>query len=401
MKFEKHAFSCRRDALTIRGHVYLPRADGSFPAVIISHGFMANQQSVQQYAEAMANEGYAAFIYDFCGGCVKGTSDGANRDMTVFTEVADLKAVIAHVLSQPFVRGDRLILMGCSQGGFVSAMTAAQLPETVEKLILFYPALCIPDDARTGKMMFFRFDPQNIPDVLGKWPMELGGNYARSVIDKDPYALIAGYPGPVLIVHGTADKVVARSYAEKAYRMYLESQGGAPSANCQLVYVDKGNHGLRGLKSRAWFNYSFFVIQKFLEGKTPVLNIDVRLTGKEKTKLDKGRKVKAGFEGISEGMYFTGKVRSGAYDEQIYLRGGQPDSCHAVYDLDGVDYVGSPCSIHICNDMPSGGTKDWNRGWIPRVTTDDPALSFLNDQQCETYAEMRLSGPFIHIFAKK
>ena len=67
MKIEKQAFSCQRDALTIRGHVYTPKADGPFPAVVISHGFMADQRSVAQYAEALAAEGFAAFIYDFCG----------------------------------------------------------------------------------------------------------------------------------------------------------------------------------------------------------------------------------------------------------------------------------------------------------------------------------------------
>lgn len=56
--------------------------------------------------------------------------------------------------------------MGCSQGGFVSGMTAAQLKEQIRGLIMFYPALCIPDDARKGHMMFSEFDPQNIPDTF-------------------------------------------------------------------------------------------------------------------------------------------------------------------------------------------------------------------------------------------
>ena len=37
--------------------------------------------------------------------------------------------------------------MGCSQGGFVSALVAAKNNFPIEKLVLFYPALCIPDDA--------------------------------------------------------------------------------------------------------------------------------------------------------------------------------------------------------------------------------------------------------------
>ena len=68
-------------------------------------------------------------------------------------------------------------LLGCSQGGFVSGLLAAELGEgVIDRLIMFYPAVCIPDDARKGKMMFFRFDPGIIPAVLGRFPMKLGGD---------------------------------------------------------------------------------------------------------------------------------------------------------------------------------------------------------------------------------
>ena len=47
--------------------------------------------------------------------------------MTVLTEAADLEAVIRYAQAQPESDPDHLILMGCSQGGFVSAMVAARL----------------------------------------------------------------------------------------------------------------------------------------------------------------------------------------------------------------------------------------------------------------------------------
>ena len=57
--------------------------------------------------------------------------------------------------------------MGCSQGGFVSALFAAAHPNVVvSRLILFYPALCIPEDARRGKMLMYAFDPSNIPEQI-------------------------------------------------------------------------------------------------------------------------------------------------------------------------------------------------------------------------------------------
>ena len=87
------AFECRRDHLTIRGTQYLP-AGTKLPIAIVSHGFMANQDTVRQYAKKLAKLGYAAYCFDFCGGCViKGKSDGKTTEMSVLTGVKDLEAV--------------------------------------------------------------------------------------------------------------------------------------------------------------------------------------------------------------------------------------------------------------------------------------------------------------------
>ena len=78
----------------------------------------------------------------------------------------------------------------------------------IERLVLFYPAFCIPDDARRGQMMFAKFDPANIPPVVSRYPMKLGDVYVKAVINMDIYEEIRGYEGPVLLVHGTKDKIV-------------------------------------------------------------------------------------------------------------------------------------------------------------------------------------------------
>ena len=49
-------FSCRRDELSIRGYIFR-KETGTLPAVILSHGFMANQRMVRHYAEFLAGLG--------------------------------------------------------------------------------------------------------------------------------------------------------------------------------------------------------------------------------------------------------------------------------------------------------------------------------------------------------
>lgn len=229
-------FSCKRDNLTIRGTEYRPSGE-NLPVAIVCHGFMAFQDTVRHYAKELARMGYAAYCFDFCGGSViKGKSDGETTDMSVLTEVKDLEAVIDYVQSLSYT-GNRLLLMGCSQGGFVSALVAARHPKKVDKLVLFYPALCIPDDARAGKMMYAKFDPQNIPERFTCGPMKLGRYYPADVIDMDPFREIQSFDGPVLIVHGTKDKIVDPDYSRRAAEGY---------ANAQLHRIEGGAHGFSG-----------------------------------------------------------------------------------------------------------------------------------------------------------
>ena len=234
---EREDFSCERDGLTIKGTVFLPKGKTDCPIAVISHGFMANQMFSQIHAQNLAKMGYAAFCFDFCGGTLVGSSDGDSTDMSVLTEAEDLKAVIEFAKSQSYTDENELVLLGCSQGGFVSAIVAAEMKEEVDALILLYPALCIPDDARSGEMMFAKFDPQNVPETFWCGPMKLGRRYVTDVIEMDPYEIINQYTGNVLIIHGNQDETVDISYALRAVETY--SQAGA---DAELKIIDEGGH---------------------------------------------------------------------------------------------------------------------------------------------------------------
>lgn len=238
-------FECKRDGFTIRGTEYRPQGE-KLPIAIVSHGFMAFQDTVRQYAILLAEMGYVSYCFDFCGGCViKGKSDGPTTEMSVLTEVKDLEAVVSYARQRPYANPDDLTLMGCSQGGFVSAIFAAKQTVPVSRLVLFYPALCIPDDARAGKMMMAKFDPNNIPEHLKCGPMKLGRCYVADVIGMDSFEEIKDYPGEVLIVHGTKDQIVNLSYAKRAYETYAEikSQAGDGRERVTLHIIENGAHG--------------------------------------------------------------------------------------------------------------------------------------------------------------
>ena len=130
-------------------------------------------------------------------------------------------------------------ILGVSMGGMIAQHLAIDHPRKVDKLVLFYPALCIPDDARAGKMLVAKFDPENPPEIINCGPMKLGKCYPNDVVRMDPYAEISPYQGPVLIIHGTKDRIVNVDYAHKAAAAYEASVPG----RTQLCIIDDGAHG--------------------------------------------------------------------------------------------------------------------------------------------------------------
>ncbi len=220
-------FTCRRGELKIRGTQIIQDKAERRPIFIVSHEFMANRLFSLTYAKAAAKLGYAAFCYDFCGGGIVSASGGKTTDMSVLTEVEDLKAVIAYTESLPYTDEDRVVLMGCSQGGFVSALTAAELQTEIRALILQYPALSIPDDARKGHMIKARFDPENIPERLNCSVMRLGRRYVTDVIGLDAFEEISAYRGKVLLLHGDEDRLVDIACSRRALSAYCKTGADA------------------------------------------------------------------------------------------------------------------------------------------------------------------------------
>lgn len=232
-KYEVSELPAVRDGKQIYGLVYVPQAAGEkMPTVIYSHPYGATLEFGEDYAEALAERGYVVYCFDFCGGSYSSKSDGSNLEMSLFTEQSDLEAVISMLKEQPYVDGNELFLLGASQGGAVSAITAAADKDSVRGLILLYPAFVINDNA---KYMFQSVD--NIPETYQQLGMEVGKVYFEGLIDYDIYQESAGYDKDVLIMHGDADSLVPISFSEKAAETY-------PSA--RLEVIPGAGHGFHG-----------------------------------------------------------------------------------------------------------------------------------------------------------
>ena len=225
-----------RDGNKIYGMMYR-YAGGSqqVPAVILSHSSSLTHAAMSGYALAIAKMGYAAYCFDFCGGSDQSLSDGATDDMTVFTEVEDLRAVVATVRSQPYVNPSRIYLLGSSQGGLVSALLADECPEDFAGMVLFYPAFNIPEMVKMFSSWGNWGDWGNLGD-FGNFGgmMSMSEGYINSIKNFDVWSHIGKFDKPVCFIHGTKDIIVPISNSEKAVSLY-------PSAT--LHRIEGANHG--------------------------------------------------------------------------------------------------------------------------------------------------------------
>lgn len=203
----------------VYGMLYRPDGVKKAPLAIFSHGFNGTHQFGEPYAKALAAKGYAVYCYDFCGGSVASRSEGKTTEMSIFTEAEDLKAVMDALKAQTFIDPNRIILIGESQGGMVSALVAAERRSEIERLILIYPAFCIKDD---WVKMFPKLD--DMPEVMDFWGVNLGHAYLEGLYDLDVFGTVSKFEGPVEIFHGDADMVVNVSYSEQAEKAYKDAR---------------------------------------------------------------------------------------------------------------------------------------------------------------------------------
>lgn len=211
------------------------------PAIIFSHGFDGNHSNFGHYADTFAKMGYVIYRFDFCGGSDNSKSDGKTTDMSIFTERTDLEAVIKTVRELPYVDKNNITLIGASQGGAVSAITASKNSDKINGMVLLFPGFVIPDDA-IGEFG----DLKNVPDTYSKWGVTLGRTFAQGLFDYDIYEDIKGFYKDVLIIHGDCDEIVPISYSRKALKVY-------PSA--QLKVIKGGGHGFFGANNETAINY--------------------------------------------------------------------------------------------------------------------------------------------------
>ncbi len=205
------------DGIPLRAVLERPHS-GPCPLVIVLHGFTSTKDKPHTLAAcaAMREAGCATLRFDLYG---HGESGGEFRNHTLYKWISNTLAVIDWARSQDFVTA--LYLSGHSQGGLTAALVGGMMPDRVSGLILRAPAFMIPQCAREGSMLGRSFDPLRIPDEIDVIKgLTLSGSYVRVAQTIRAEDAIDRFSGPVLLLQGDQDDLVAEVDSRAAAKRY-------------------------------------------------------------------------------------------------------------------------------------------------------------------------------------
>ena len=190
------------------------------PLVIFSHGLGANVEHEEEVQKTLAKAGIAVFSFEFAGGSSSSNpmSEGLTTEMSVLTEVQNLKDAIRIASGLEYADPQKIYLMGSSQGGLVTALTAEEVTN-IQGLFLFYPAFSLPDDIRSS---FPKLD--EVPETFNLLGTKIGKKYITDIYDMDPYANLDKLGMPVHIYHGKDDNIVPLTASQKAVKRLKDAR---------------------------------------------------------------------------------------------------------------------------------------------------------------------------------
>ena len=404
-------FTVDNDGMKIQGIAYLPANSTApnqvkrSPAIIMSHGYLSNLHNFEYFATQFAMIGYNGFTFNFCCGSDETDpelmSDGTTTNLCIEGEISDLIAVYNYVSTRDYVKSDEIILLGESQGAFVSGLTAARLQEKISKLVMIFPAVCIPDHARRGTLGGANYDPKNPPELIYTERAMLSKVFVDDVKDMDAYSELAKYKGATLLIQGTCDSIVVPEY-QYIVKKEFDLTDNIENENAQIT---NSNHRLKLQMVRGMDHYTGGEhkealkdsIRYFIEGKEEIFSFRIIVTNVVVTD-DSGSILSQDvhFTGYCESDLFTGAIIHGV-DHQKYLKNNNQNesaTCiemRAEYTFSGADADGKPCKLDGCNIKRDGE-------WRPTIKTDSKALSWINDAKLYAIVEPGTKGPTIRIY---
>lgn len=207
-------------AHTIPGVLTMPGAhEGeTFPAVVMLHGTGSNKDEAGNgyltAAPELAVNGIASLRIDFVG---SGDSEADYSDYCYTSANLDAKAAADYLAQQPEIDGDKLAVMGWSQGGTNALLAAAAFPETFKAVVTWSGALDLTTMFEDFDKAYAAARKDGTFEMTFDWrdSLNVGRRWFEEVKAINVLTETAKITAPVLAINGDKDDVVLPENADK------------------------------------------------------------------------------------------------------------------------------------------------------------------------------------------
>ena len=213
----------RSGALDVSGVLLVPRGRGSFPGVVLSHGYIepstyVTGQGLSREQDRLARAGFAVLHTDYRGHAASDPAGDVDRE-TRLGYTRDVVDAVRALRREPAVDASRLALLGRSMGGGVTLNALVARPRLVDAAVVFAPVSSsyldnlrrwtIPERPEAARALFDRFgSPQQEPGFYRQLS-------ARTYFDR--------ITAPVLIHHGTSDDSCPIAWSRLTQRLLVRA----------------------------------------------------------------------------------------------------------------------------------------------------------------------------------
>lgn len=187
---------------------FIPAEAGVVKGTVVHmHGNAQNMTAHWVFASWLPSQGYNVFVFDYRG---YGQSEGVPDEQGVFE---DSVAAIEYIANHETLDSDKIVVFGQSLGGMLAIAASAVCKEYVKAIVAEAPALSY------GEWAF---------DLMPELDLPTDDTYtAESYIKR-----LA--PVPLMLFHGTKDKVVPFSHSEQIFALAEEPK--------EFIVIDNGCH---------------------------------------------------------------------------------------------------------------------------------------------------------------
>jgi len=236
--YTRYYITYKSGDLTISGVMNVPRGGGTFPLLILNHGFIdpavyTNGRGLKREQDYLARRGYVVIHPDYRNHADSSTDpeNGINFRLGYTTDV--INAVLAaRSSSLDFIDAERVGMLGHSMGGGITQNVLVVDPDLVNAAVLFAP---VSSDQRDNFDTWFGRDTETGEEIVERF-----GHYKDNPDFWDDLSAMTFFgrvESPVLIHHGTADESVPLAWSQQLHGQ-LESVG----KNSTLYIYDNEPH---------------------------------------------------------------------------------------------------------------------------------------------------------------